>query len=468
MSITRKLTLLVGLAVAGLAMTSCNKTAEYDLQAINDVSLQLSSFEINSADNTSLSSYFFSINNSSGVGEISNQIPLPYGTELKDVTLSISPLTGSYQANVNTVQVAVGNESAEEWNATKKYTIPADTELSIIITNKVDVTQSYTYKVKINQYKYDPETISWTSVNTSSTALFTDNLPAFTFVAPSNQQRYFVKQGTQSFYQLSETGAPSPASFSGFVSGENVKRVVSNDDSVYALGTLGNLYKLEGTSWTALANRDAVYELLGILPAYGAETSASLAVLLTPDRSMTINTSLDADKRAVYAVYTNGAINTKEYYAPASFPGLKSSDSFVTFAQTANYMGASLELIGASTSAELGKSYRSTWFTTNGTKWASDSTPLLDMSMPSAMSVVKSGSLYYRLETGAQGLSVYYSADKKNWTKSGDVALGGLDQAAMQQASFVAWSNGDYIYILQGTNTTTTLWQGKIKRSATE
>lgn len=467
MSIAHKLTLLASLTAAGLSMTSCNKTAEYDLQTINDISLQVSSFGINSSSNAAITNYFFSITNTSGTGLITNQIPLPYGTELTDVTLSLSLLAGNY-STATSVKVAVGNGEAVEWDATKKFTIPIDTELTITVASKTDATQSYTYKVKINQYKYDPETISWTNISTATTAIFGDNLPAFVFKAPDTGLSYIAKQGTQSVYLLSESAVPTQASFTGLASGENIKRVVSDDSSVYALGSLGNLYQLQGTVWTALSGGTGVYDLLGILPVYGTETNPTLALLLTPDRSTTLDTNLDAGKRALYGVYKGGTISVSTNYAPSTFPGLKSSDHFLAFAQTASYVGASLDLVSATTSDELGKSYRSTWFTTNGTKWATDNVQTLESSIPTAVSFVASGGVYYRLESGSEGLSVYYSSDKKTWTKSSDVALGGLDQTSMQNARFVAWSRGEYIYILQGTGASSTLWQGKIKKSETE
>lgn len=466
MSIVSKFTLITSLAVAGLATTSCTKQSSYELQDYKNIAAQITSFGIKAESNSGLADFFFSIQHGSESGLITNSKPLPYNTELKDITLDLS------LAQEAEVLVAIGNATPEAWDSKKTYTIPANTELHLTVKNKLFSDRSYSYTVKINQYSYDPESISWQSLLNGTPAQLTGTLPGYTFTPAGSTESYYVQQGTQTFYRLSTTAVPTVVSFTGLPAGENIKRIASDASSVYALSTAGKLYQLQGTTWAALAGATGIYDLLGILPAYGQNTTPQLALMVTPSRSTNLDTSLALDKQALFAVYSAGKLEVSSNFVPSTFPGLKSGDHAVAFSQTARYTGSTLELVAATTSAELGKSYRSTWFTTNGTMWASLSSELIEAQLPRAMSTLLIDGSYYRLESNAAGLDIYYSTDKKSWTKSSAIALQGLNIEDMKQANFIAWNKDSYIYILRGANAannaSTSLLRGELLKSKTQ
>lgn len=466
MSIVRKLSLVTSLALAGLGTTSCTKTQSYELQEYKNIAAQLTSFGLKAESNEALAGFFFSIQHAETGGLITNSKPLPYNTELKDVTLDLS------LAQEAEVLVAVGDATPEAWDSKKTYTIPVNTELHLTVKNKAFSDRSYSYTVKINQYSYNPETISWQSILSGTTPQLTGTQPGYVFASENGSAHYYVQQGSQAFYRLSTTAMPSLATFTGLPAEAKIKRIVSSNAGTYALTNTGTLHRLEGTAWTALAGATGIYDLLGVLPAYGQYGAVQLALMVTPERSTSLNSNLALDKQALFAVYRNGNLEVSNNYVPSTFPGLKSGDQATSFAQTARYTGSMLELVAATTSTELGKSYRSTWFTTNGTMWANLSSELIEATLPHAMSSFAVDGIYYRLETNATGLDLYYSSDRKSWTKSSEVALSGLDTEAMKGANFVAWAQDSYIYILRGANTAgasaPSLLKGEILKSKTQ
>lgn len=458
MSNARKLVLSISLSFASLCIASCNKTKDYELQEINDVSTQILSFTLSSSNNTGLAKHVFAIKNTPTQGAISNSVPLPYGTELNDVLLNIGTVAGQE----NTIRISINGAAEEEWTSTKTYTIPQNAELIIKVTNKAKSEYSYSYKVKINQYSYDPESISWRQVANGSLPLFNSGASGSVFTL--NGENYLTAQGGSSVYSLSNNALPAPSAINGLSAGETIKRVLSDNNKVYALGTSGKLYSLtlQSGAWQAQSLAEGIYELVGIFPDKG-DASPRLALLCTPSRTANLDNSLAVDRRLLFATYSHGAgVKVSEHYVPANFPGLDPRDVAYSFSKGGTYVGDKLEIIASSSSQEAGKSYRTMWFTDSGQKWAAEYSELVERPQPNSMSALLVGDTYYRIESNSSGLSIYYSLNKKDWTLSKEIALQGLNQASLANAQFVAWSNNDNIYILQSNGTTSTLWQGEI------
>lgn len=452
-----KLILTISLSTAGLLLGSCSKEKAYDIQEYANISLQLNSFGISHSENTALSTYFFAISNTEGSGSISNRVPLPYETELRDVTL---PLSTNADA---TITVAIGNNAPVEWKAESKWTIPAYTDLTIKLTSKSNAAHTYSYVVKLNQYRYNPESITWSQqANNSSSLLQTDG-QGFAFATGTGAAPILAEVGRADMLQLSASDMPQTTPAMALPNGHLVKRVVSSANSTYALDTMGQVYELTGNSWVALAGATGVLDLLSVL------SDDKLALLVTPNRATQVDTNLPANRQALFATYSQAnGVSVGTNYAPESFPGLRASDRFTSFSKTATYEGASSFLIGATPSSVANKSLRSTWFTTDGLQWGERKSQELEVATPSAMSVFSLDNIYYRFESNASGLSVYHSSDALSWTKSGDVALQGLTASEWANANFVAWGEGNNIYILRGAtagSTSAVLFKGEVLRN---
>lgn len=438
-------------------MGSCSKEKAYDIQEYANISLQLNSFGISHSENTALSTYFFAISNTEGSGSISNRVPLPYETELRDVTL---PLSTNADA---TITVAIGNNAPVEWKAESKWTIPAYTDLTIKLTSKSNAAHTYSYVVKLNQYRYNPESITWSQQANNSSSLLQTGGQGFAFATGTGAAPILAEVGRADMLQLSASAMPHTTPAMALPNGRLVKRVVSSANSTYALDTMGQVYKLTGNSWVALAGATSVLDLLSVL------SDDKLALLVTPNRATQVDTSLPANRQALFATYSQAnGISVGTNYAPESFPGLRASDRFTSFSKTASYEGASSFLVGTTPSSAANKSLRSTWFTTDGLQWGERKSQELEVATPSAMSVFSLDYIYYRLESNASGLSVYYSSDALSWTKSGDVALQGLTASEWANANFVAWGEGNNIYILRGAtagSTSAVLFKGEVLRN---
>lgn len=452
-----KLILTFSLSTAAILLGSCSKEKVYDIQEYANISLQLNSFGISHSENAALSSYFFAISNTEGTGSISNRVPLPYETELRDVTLPLS-------ANGDvTITVAIGSDPPVEWKADTKWTIPAHSELTIKLTSKSNTAHTYSYIVKLNQYRYNPESISWSQQANNSSNLLQAGGQGFAFATTAGVAPILAEVGRTDMLQLSANAMPTPTAIMALPNGRLVKRVVSSANGTYALDTMGQLYKLESSSWSTLPSATGILDLLSVL------SDDKLALLVTPSRGIQIDTSLPSGRQAIFATYSRGeGVTVGTNYAPEGFPALRANDRFHSFSKTATYEGASSFLVGATPGSAPNKSLRSTWFTTDGLQWGERKSQELEEATPKAMSVFTLDNMYYRLESHTSGISVYYSTDALSWTKSGDIALQGLTPTEWANANFVAWGEGNNIYILRGAtagSSSTVLFKGEVLRN---
>lgn len=418
----------VMLSIAVLSGTSCSKSKDYNLQDINSVGLQVSSFQLSSESDKELSQIFFSIEHKAGEGLITNKTPLGYGKSLTDVTLPISLLGGSGK-----ITVAIGSAAPVEWTSTTKFTIPdSERELTLYVSQSVGgQSYSYQYKVQIRQYTQDPESITWSQ----EASPFTSLLPAY----------------------WSATGMPS---------GVSLKRVATHGNYTYALGTNGQIYELNGTLWSALAGASGVYELLGALPVSADPTEApQLQLLVTPARTATLDATLPEGKQAYFASYTASTGIVQGIYAPKDFPGLRTGDFFNAFSSyVSKYVGGGLLLSAAvADPSTAGQSLRQTWFYTEDShKWAKWHETVVEAALPQGVATVLVDDTYYRLESTGTEFQVYHSTDALSWTKSGAPALLNLG-SGLNQATLSAWVDGQTIYVLANSGSpSAALYKGEV------
>lgn len=455
MRLSKKMLWVLSLSIVGLSVLSCDRESKYKPTEHIYATAQVRSFGIKSESNKSLEQYIFSVDNTGEVGVISNQRPLPYGTELTDVTLPIQLLQ---QGNIT---VSIGTAQPVEWTAEKKFTISTGAEVMLHITNTVDWKNSnaqykYSYRVKINQFGYDPESISWQKVySQDGTNVLAGDGQGFVFVNPKDGGHYLAQRGSDMFYRLSGAQMPQAVAFAGLQQGDKIKRIAQEGQDVYALGISGRLYHLgSNNAWTVLPGAEQVSELLGILPAYGAGAKPQLALLLG-----------DAGEGYRYAVYHDG-VTVQGNKATAKFPGQSEGDRFFALGTTAEYEGATLKLIATTAADEAGKSYRSVWFTSNGTAWAKESETLVDSPTPEVFQAAFAHNTYYRLEQNQHSVSIYESANQSVWTLSKDVALTGLSVAELASSNSLMWSEGGMLYILSvGEREQLSIWQGEILKT---
>ncbi len=440
--------LITTLSLASLTVTSCNKSVDYDLQKINSVSAHIFTFGLQAKDNEGLSKYVFSIDNSKAIGNITNVKPLPYGIQLKDVSIPISV------APQSKVIIEGITAQAIEWKKEDKYQLPTNKVITLTVTNTENEAYNYTYKLLIKQYTYEPETISWSkhAISPNENLLLNQG---YTFQHPENGKWYLYVKNTPNVYELFPQTAPQLVEFTGLSAGESIKRIISDHTSVYALTQKGQVYQLRNMQWIALNGANNVYDLLGILPSFREGKTNSLVLLISSQESI----AQGSKTRLQFGVYNGKHITISNQPVPNDFPGRRDSDISFAINKTAEYEGTSI-LLSAVTSSDLpNKSYRTSWFTSDGLSWGRRQTELLDVPQPISTNFIHIKDTYYRLETLSTGLTIYHSKDLINWMKSKDVAFTGLDQNKIKDQRCISWNENGKIILIGDQSS---IWQGEL------
>lgn len=363
MSTLNKLsTVTFAVALMG-GLSNCNKTKDIELQNIKDVNLQISSFGLASATDSTLSRVSFSINNSIGEGEISNDIPLPYQTSLEKVTIPI-------RTSATRTIIAIGNGKFEPWSATKSYNIPSDTrELRIKLVYKEDLSPdslTYTYKVKLRQYTSNPEAITWTEDKAYNNNAF-----------PASRK---------------------------LPNGVKIERIAEYGLLRYALGEDGLLYQYDKNSWIQLNNISGIRELLGIYP--NGSNEASVIVKLANNQ---------------IANYTANTLQASKVELPTGFPQqILSLNSFSSY--TEKLEGGKVKLITVTPSGLV-----QSWFYTGSNTFAKEAQQALNPKQQFISSeVVVLDQTYYLLASTGSEIQIYSSTDGNIWKKNSSQSLLGL------------------------------------------
>lgn len=391
MSTLNKLS-VVTFAVALIGgLSSCNKTKDIELQNIKDINLQISSFGLASATDSTLSRVSFSIQNNIGEGEISNDIPLPYQTSLEKVTIPI-------KTNAIRTSIAIGNGNFEPWSATKSYNIPSDTrELRIKLVYKEDLSSdslAYTYKVKLRQYTSNPEAITWVEDKAYGNSAF-------------------------------------PAS-GKLPNGVKIERIAEYGALRYVLGEDELLYQYDRNSWNQLNNISGIQELLGIYPEGREETSVIV--------------KLANNQIAKYRASTLQATKVK---LPTGFPQqILSLNSFSSY--TEKLEGGKVKLITVTPSGLV-----QSWFYTGSNTFAQEAQQALNPEQPFISSeVVVLDQTYYLFASTGTGIQIYNSPDGNTWKKNSPQSLLGLDALRLNKEDklHVTVVDGKYYLLVIGQN----------------
>ena len=391
MSTLNKLS-VVTFAVALIGgLSSCNKTKDIELQNIKDINLQISSFGLASATDSTLSRVSFSIQNNIGEGEISNDIPLPYQTSLEKVTIPI-------KTNAIRTSIAIGNGNFEPWSATKSYNIPSDTrELRIKLVYKEDLSSdslAYTYKVKLRQYTSNPEAITWVEDKAYGNSAF-----------------------------LASGKLPN---------GVKIERIAEYGALRYVLGEDELLYQYDRNSWNQLNNISGIQELLGIYPEGREETSVIV--------------KLANNQIAKYRASTLQATKVK---LPTGFPQqILSLNSFSSY--TEKLEGGKVKLITVTPSGLV-----QSWFYTGSNTFAQEAQQALNPEQPFISSeVVVLDQTYYLFASTGTGIQIYNSPDGNTWKKNSPQSLLGLDALRLNKEDklHVTVVDGKYYLLVIGQN----------------
>lgn len=381
-------TFAIGL-IGGLS--NCNKTKDIELQNIKDINLQISSFGLASATDSTLSRVSFSIKNNIGEGEISNDIPLPYQTSLEKVTIPI-------RTSAIRTSIAIGNGNFEPWSATKAYNIPSDTrELRIKLVYKEDLSSdslTYTYRVKLRQYTSNPEAITWTEDKAYNNNAF-----------------------------LASGELPS---------GVKIKRIAEYESLRYALGEDESLYQYNNNAWAKLSNISGVQELLGIYP--NGSKEANVIVKLANNQ---------------IANYTANTLQASKVKLPTGFPQqILSLNSFSSY--TEKLEGGKVKLITVTPSGLV-----QSWFYTGSNTFAQEAQQALAPEQPFISSeVVVLDQTYYLFASTGLGIQIYNSTDGNTWKKNSPQSLLGLDALRLNKEDklHVTVVGGKYYLFVTGQN----------------
>ncbi|MGP1498994.1 MAG: DUF6242 domain-containing protein [Porphyromonas sp.] len=379
-------TFAIGL-IGGLS--NCNKTKDIELQNIKDINLQISSFGLASATDSTLSRVSFSIKNNIGEGEISNDVPLPYQTSLEKVTIPM-------RTSAIRTSIAIGDGNFEPWSATKSYNIPSNVrELRIKLVYKEDLSSdslTYTYKVKLRQYTSNPEAITWTEDKAYNNNAF-----------PSSGK---------------------------LPSGVKIERIAEYESLRYALGEDESLYQYNKNSWAKLSNISGVQELLGIYP--NGSKEASVIVKLANNQ---------------IANYTANTLQATKIKLPTGFPQqILSLNSFSSY--TEKLEGGKVKLITVTPSGLV-----QSWFYTGNNTIAKEAQQALNPDQTFISSdVVFLDQTYYLFASTGNGIQIYSSTDGNTWKKNSPQSLLGLDTVTLnkEEKIHVAVIDGKYYLLVTG------------------
>ncbi len=455
--------LVAVLALGGLSLSSCKKRKEPTLQAYQNINLHLANFslskEIKEKDkdgndvlkqDKAIASAFFSIENAKGEGVLTNVKPLPYGTELNDVRLGLMPMMEGVKLEVSLDASA----TFEEWKASDKKTFnltPASDKLKVRVSMPTSVqgdeAYTYTYKVIIQEYKFDPQTIHWSELATPASDVLGDNKFATYTLADGQMNLMTIDEANKEnkFYKLNVANNTLEALTYPTLSNDTyVKGIKNYKDEVFALASDNKVYRLKGgQTWEALdleANA-----LLGVFAPRKEGAEPSLALLVKED-GKSYFASYDVAKK----------ILNKRGMIDSDFP----SSAYKTLSDFNAQVGATLTL-----SIANGLTYTST----NGTAWAKVS--MADDELDKSFAFVENGGLLYRFVANAEGLELFTKENAQSpWLKNGEVAFKSAEGQSFEASSFAdspiaIWVDGQVFYLYKG-GSSPKLYKGELKKNA--
>ncbi len=456
--------LIAVLGLGSLTFQSCNKRKEVTLQAYQDVNLHLAKFslskELEETDkdgkkvlkqDKNIGATFFSIENAKGEGILTNSKPLPYGTELKNIRLDIQPMMENTKIEVS----LDGGATFQAWKRSDKKAfelMPSNDKLKIRLSSPVvgQEAYTYTYKLIVQVYKFDPQTIHWSKLST----------PANDVLAGVRFETYTLADGqmnlmtideaskTNKFYKLNtSTNALEELTYPTLGAATYIKELKSYQDNVFALASDNKVYQfVENKMWQALdveANA-----LLGVFAPRKKGSKPSLA-LVVKEGGMSYFAAYDVAKKSL----------VKGEKLLSDFP----KSDYRTLSNFTDGVGANLSLISAD-----GLTYTST----NGTAWAKVTLASSDLALKAkSFAFVENGAILYRLVAGDKGLALFTKETIQSaWEENRAVALRPAEGQTFEASSFAngsiaLWVDGQTFYLYKGGNAPE-LYKGELKKNA--
>lgn len=403
-AILGRLAILGGLLLTSLATPSCDRRKDPEVQHVELINVQLKSFAITSDEDKTLAEVPFTIEHTAEMGKVANAVPFAYGKQLKKVKFVITP-----EVTDTRVQIALGNTSFIDWKTNDVFDLPDElTQIRLRLFVKDDTREfAYDYMVKLNRYKYDPQTIEWQSVPMPQTPAFTPEQYAYALEAEQGASLIISGADTR-MYSYGAAGVAERAMPVLGGGAAQIKHIEHYGDAVYALGRNGTLYMLKADAWQPIAVDGAsIVALLGVLPPRITSDSPDVALLLRT-----------ASGKEQFALYTGGKLKVSALDVPQGFP----KAGYRTFASSRRYVGGSLRLVASQTLA--GKVQRSVWYTTNGLDWSLIHEGSVDGALASNSILAKDDLLYEFRTYADRGLEISTSADEgKTWVVNGSIAL---------------------------------------------
>lgn len=420
-----RLVLVGGFIWATLGAVGCGSKSDPKVQEVKFVNAQIRSFSMSSEKDAELSKVFFSIENLADTGKIENKKPLAYGKKMEKIKLSVGTASTGTK-----IYVALGNGAYEEWKAEKVYDFPEELhELKVKVSIGDDRDKmEYAYNVKLNKYKFDPETIVWADPVTTVGDRPRLEQDAYAYAMKRVDDVWVVEAtaGENRYYTYQDGVFTRDMGYSGLPTGATIRHIEEYDRKPYALASNGYVYRLLGKVWQRIEAIGSVEGLLGVLPPRLSAEEPDLTLLVKGD---------DGELR--FAVYSQGRVKVSSLAVPKDFP----RDNYRAFSGVKKYIGGYLYLVALEDQAIISRVQRSVWYTTNGLDWSRIYTNS-DAGTVHSASIFKTDDLIYIFEASPSvGLRIWTSDNMgRTWRENGSIAKP-RDFASFANRRVLAWEH---------------------------
>lgn len=458
MNRSRNIGLLFILGVFALVfLPGCNK--EHGFENIELGGVQIGHLRLKNKKIPELEKVFFSINQKTG--EIYNAIPISFYTKMDSVAISLELFEKAF--------AEIAKENSNEYKRLRN-----DGKDSIWLggTDRVfnlrvsmpGVDEKKEYRLRINQYQYDPQTLLWER-------LFESGMPEtsgdyHTVINFKEQLLYYLSTDRTKLFvaDYKDPGKWQQRPLQGFTG--VMCQVSEMQGSFFAVNTDGKLFKSnDGIAWENVALDIRIVALLGVLNTAGKSVGVPAMLVNATPEELSAYKKTDPAAKYTFATLEGGAIR-RHSVAPSVFP-VRSFSSI----NIKTYNTESIRLVGGMAD----KPSSAVWYTTNGTDW------LLQSANSEVSPSVYKGSLllhkktlyYYSYKKDDGGLTVDFSTDfGQTWQKGVDaVMLPKTENYGVRTKNIVAFktaSDHAHIYLMGGYNKTAgkqerDLWQGTLK-----
>lgn len=418
--------------------------------------LQINSLTISKKNDDYLKNIAFSIDqnvkNTELEASIYNKTKIEYKYKIDSVHLNID-----YQADfVDEIWLAKSNSNDFKKYDPKKDSVYIGDSRDLIIklipkkNEKLPELSPRIYKLKIDQFTYDSETIDYEVIKSQSNPKLLDN--NIVLYRNSNIELYTSTKnaGKNIRYILSNDNTWSTKNIEGIPNNETIKNVVYIDNNrAYALTNLGNLYYQ--------VKEDARFEIVPNIKAN------SILGYFTIANTFKLNlVVLNNNTNKYHFASFDGTELKMGVELPQNFP----VENYNSFTDAQEWAGNITYLLGGvATDNSVNKSL---WYTSNGTDWLRFEQKDMDkISIKSEYSTIFNKKIYRLIRT-TNSITMYDSEDNGlNW-KENKVALP-KDEFNFSDISaypFVCFAKDGKLYILASNNSANKakMYIGKLRR----